>query len=524
MSHFMYANMPGDSSDEEASPANAAPATRRNISSGIHSQTNPQFGSTPVTGSIRTSATFDGALPSISKGVTNLIDASLSVHNISLYTNILSSSGHLEAGHLLSDSPVDLGALSAHMTEPVVKPLTASLHAHIFFAVIKSYVGPAILYLPHAFNNGGMLASALTIPMLGALVSVTFSGLAQCHISSPGFPTYGDMAQLALGKTGYIAVQTALCVAQLATCTSYYMFVSRNVRDSLELLGCHSFSSQQIIPALVIIFTPMALVKSIRHLAITNIIADLLILGGLSFVAYYATAVLASNDGEPAAPVERLFNPHGFLLFLGTSCFTFEGSGLMIPIVSSLEPEYKSHFSPIFHRAMLTTVLLFSSFGALCYSTFGSSVILPVTLNVDAGVGPGVAIRLGYSIAVVFTYPLQLLPIADILEAAISHPPAPCATITSLARRLLSRLLLIALTCLVAIFGAAEFDHFISLVGATCGVPLAFVLPNLIYLKLAPALGCAVVWRLVAARIGVVVGIFGVIAGGGAALASWSQR
>ena len=178
----------------------------------------------------------------------------------------------------------------------------------------------------------------------------------------------------------------------------------------------------------------------------------------------------------------------------------------------------------IFLRAIGASVLLFTAFGALCYAALGSTVVLPVTLNVHAGVVADVTIRLGYSVAVVFTYPLQLLPIADMLELSFSQPPAHCAALPALQRRLLARLLLVAFTCLVAIFGADQFDHFVSLIGAVCGVPLSFVLPNLIYLKLAPKLGCSVRWRRVVGRVAVVIGVVGATVSGTSTLLSWVQE
>eukprot|EP00966_Prymnesium_polylepis_P269676 6229637-Prymnesium_polylepis.1 len=64
---------------------------------------------------------------------------------------------------------------------------------------MKSFVGPAILYLPHAFDNGGLLASAITMPLLGVLCVVSFTSLAQLHVRAAGYPSYGDLAALALG-------------------------------------------------------------------------------------------------------------------------------------------------------------------------------------------------------------------------------------------------------------------------------------------------------------------------------------
>ena len=81
-------------------------------------------------------------------------------------------------------------------------------------------------------------------------------------------------------------------------------------------------------------------------------------------------------------------------------------------------------------------------------------------------------LRLGYSFAVVCTFPLQMMPIADMVEAALAAPPCHLRR-ASVGRRLIARLGLIGLTCTVAVYGASQFDHFISLVGVLCSVPPA---------------------------------------------------
>ena len=103
----------------------------------------------------------------------------------------------------------------------------------------------------------------------------------------------------------------------------------------------------------------------LRHLAPTNLLADALILAGLAFVACYAlsqlddlevgsgeladAAAAAATDVAPAAAAgydggggggggataQRFAwfqTPRSLLLYVGTTCFTFEGGGLMVPI------------------------------------------------------------------------------------------------------------------------------------------------------------------------------------------------
>ena len=147
--------------------------------------------------------------------------------------------------------------------------------------------------------------------------------------------------------------------AQLSTITSYYMFVARNLRDSASLYGWTLPPDTWLIPLLMPAFAPLSCVPQLRHLAPTNLLADALILAGLAFVACYAlsqlddlevgsgepagaaptvatdAAAAAADDDDDSATAQRFAwfqTPRSLLLYVGTTCFTFEGGGLMVPI------------------------------------------------------------------------------------------------------------------------------------------------------------------------------------------------
>ena len=471
---------------------------------------------------VKSSWTFHGEVPQDAPSPTSmgkLLDSSLGIHNIRVYDAILASSTDALPAleHLLPEQRPSTAPLA-----PSPAPLRPAVYAHVFFAVLKSFVGPAILYLPRGFDHGGLLFSILLLPFCGALVTFTMSVLVECHLASaPAVPTYGDLAQSALGTSGRYAVQASLAAAQLGICTSYFIFIARNVAGILLSHGVTPPASALHIMLLVPLVAPLSCVPSLRHLAVTNIVADLLILGGLGTVAAYATARLA-HDGP--APLKPWFDHSEALLFVGTACFTFEGCALMVPIAASLERDQAHHFPRVFRHAMVVTVALFTGFGALCYVAIGSGVQIPVTLSV-ATTGPlDLALKLGYCLAVVFTFPLQMIPIAHMLELAWSAPTARCAPMPPRARRLVARGVLVLATCAFAIVGAKQFDHFVSLIGAACSVPLAFILPCIIYLRLARPLKIHTRAKALLAHVSIAVGLLGAIASGVTAIVEWRQE
>ena len=205
----------------------------------------------------------------------------------------------------------------------------------------------------------------------------------------------------------------------------------------------------------------------------------------------------------------------------------------MIPIAASLEPAQLRVFEKTFQRAIGVTTALFGLFGALCYLAWGDGVKMPVTLSVrngGANDAATAALQLAYCVAVVCTYPLQLVPVAHMLEEAFATPPSRLASLPPLTRRLLARLLLLTATCAAAVLGASKFDHFVGLVGACCSVPLAFVLPSLIYLCVSGEMGSssALLPQLrsngatLLARLSILVGLLGSILSGASVIATWT--
>merc|ERR1712186_73402 len=87
-------------------------------------------------------------------------------------------------------------------------------------------------------------------------------------------------------------------------------------------------------------------------------------------------------------------------------------------------------------------------------------------------------IRGAYALAMVCTFPLQLMPAVRLVEdnffSPASNPPW--------ARKCwknMFRAAYVAFLALVALVGSSSLDHFISLAGAVCGIPLAFVFPSI---------------------------------------------
>ncbi len=67
-----------------------------------------------------------------------------------------------------------------------------------FFTLLKGFVGTGIMFLPKAFNNGGILFSTVTLLSISALSMVAFHLLLECKRYHGG--SYGDIGKEIVGS------------------------------------------------------------------------------------------------------------------------------------------------------------------------------------------------------------------------------------------------------------------------------------------------------------------------------------
>ncbi|RKP11714.1 transmembrane amino acid transporter protein-domain-containing protein, partial [Piptocephalis cylindrospora] len=368
-------------------------------------------------------------------------------------------------------------------TSPLLAPSTPSIPpgtaspGKVFFLLMKSFVGTGVLFLPRSFYNGGLAFSSIFLCSISYLCLYSMLLLVECrsHISG----SFGDIGGKLYGPRMRKAVLSSIAISQVGFCCAYTIFVAKNLRDFLMLVS----DCQWIVPEYILVFAqllvyvPFALIRKIKHLSFLALIADVFIVGGIGYLYYYDITTLMVRG--PAA-IEN-FNTADFALFIGTAVFTFEGIGLVIPIRDSMkEPQL---FPKVLSRTMILVTFIFCSVGALSYLTFGDKVETVVLLNLPSGSTAVELVQLFYTLAILFSVPLQMFPAIGILENSLFTPRSgkrdPKVKWTKNAFRL-GICLLIAV---IAYVGSSSLDRFVTLIGAIACIPLSFVYPALFHYK-----------------------------------------
>ncbi|KAF2716103.1 hypothetical protein K431DRAFT_289689 [Polychaeton citri CBS 116435] len=349
-----------------------------------------------------------------------------------------------------------------------------------FFTLLKAFVGTGIMFLPKAFNNGGILFSSITLIAVSIITSLCFNLLLKCRKQYGG--GYGELSEAIVGPTFRRVVLGSITLSQLGFVCAGLIFTAENLFSFLDAVTHDKrlpIGVNGLIAIQAVVLAPLTLIRNISKLGPAALLADVFILIGLVYIWYYDIWALSANS---MASSVKLFNPSSFTLTIGSAIFTFEGIGLILPIQASMKkPE---RFSYLLYLVMFIITIIFTSIGALCYATFGSETKIQIISNFPQNSKLVNAVQCIYSIAVLVGEPVQLFPAVRIIEQALFGEKATGKKSQSIKwKKNGLRMLLMGLCIVVAILGATDLDKFVALIGSFACVPLVYIYPAFLHYR-----------------------------------------
>ncbi|ORX91640.1 hypothetical protein K493DRAFT_317139 [Basidiobolus meristosporus CBS 931.73] len=346
-----------------------------------------------------------------------------------------------------------------------------------FLLLIKAFVGTGILFLPKAFYNGGLLFSIFILILVGSLTTVAIMLLVKVRLQVPG--EFGEIGGILFGRGLQILVRTSITISQLGFCCAYFIFVSQNLYDLTHTLsGCKvDIPVKYFIFMQLIIYVPFGMVRKIKAFSYGSLIANVFILFGIIYIFYvdidhFVTAGAGDFD---------LFNSKDFPLFIGTALFSFEGIGLVLPVVNSMKDPKR--FPTVLAMVIVCVIVLFVGVGAVSYAAFGSATDTIILLNMPANQPATKVVQLCYVVAILLTFPLMVFPATRILEGALFGGRSGKKSTMIKWQKNLFRALLCVCLALISWGGASNLDNFVSLIGGFGCIPLLFIYPALFHFK-----------------------------------------
>lgn len=349
-----------------------------------------------------------------------------------------------------------------------------------FFTLLKAFVGTGIMFLPKAFNNGGILFSSILLVVISLVSTLAFHLLLQCRARYGG--GYGELAEAIVGPRMRSLVLASITLSQLGFVCAGTVFVAQNLHSFFEAVipqGRNPLTTTMLIALQMVVVVPFSFVRNISKLGPAALLADVFILLGLGYIYYYDITTLAARG---ISPTVELFNPAHYAMTIGAAIFTFEGIGLLLPIQSSMARP--SAFEPLLYGVMLLITLIFTSVAVLCYATFGADTQIEVISNFPQDSRLVNAIQLIYSLAVLVGTPVQLFPALRILEGALFGRAASGkkSAATKWKKNALRTGVVVACT-LASVLGSNNLDRFVALIGSFACVPLVYIYPPYLHYK-----------------------------------------
>ena len=349
-----------------------------------------------------------------------------------------------------------------------------------FFTLLKAFIGTGIMFLPKAFNNGGMLFSSITLLTVSLISCLCFHLLLQCRKRYGG--GYGELGAAIGGPKLRSLILGSITISQIGFVCAGIIFTAENLASFLDAVTPSSkapVSGKALIAIQLVVLVPLALIRNISKLGPAALLADVFILIGLVYIWYYDIATLASQGLHPA--VVR-FNPLDFTLTIGSAIFTFEGIGLLLPIQSSMAQPEK--FSRLLYIVMLIVTIIYTSVGALCYATFGDNTSVEIISNYPQDSKLVNAVQFLYSMAVLVGTPVQLFPASRIIETSLfGESTSGKGSSATKWKKNAFRASITVLCGLISILGASDLDKFVALIGSFACVPLVYIYPALLHYK-----------------------------------------
>lgn len=338
-------------------------------------------------------------------------------------------------------------------------------------AVLKSFVGSGITFLPGAFAQGGWLFSTPVILTIAMVNAICIWLLLDCRRQT-GCPSFGEIAMLAAGPKGKYIVQISIVVSQFGFCIAYFIFVSQ-LATSMNILSMNAIIFLQLL-----ILIPLCMIRSVESLEYPNLIADCLIFFGVGVVLVSSLSLIWTQRHAVNTSIVP-FKSNTCGIFIGMAIFTFEGVPMILPIQSAMkEPD---RFWPLFIKLFVGIAMMFAVFGVVGYNAYGSNVETVVLLNLNPETALTHIVKVGYMLALMLTLPLMFLPAARITELwvfGVVEPEAYAWPKNALRTAEVVAFAVVALRC------QDHFDRFLSFTGAFCCAPIAFIYPTLFHFSL----------------------------------------
>mmetsp|Transcript_25580 Transcript_25580/g.34194 ORF Transcript_25580/g.34194 Transcript_25580/m.34194 type:complete len:338 (+) Transcript_25580:595-1608(+) len=293
----------------------------------------------------------------------------------------------------------------------------------------------------------------------------------------------------AYGKAGKIFVEIVLVASQFGFCTAYVYFIANQIGGKDGVIPCimgdgDSCDGKVInkwiwMPICMLIYIPLVMVRKIEVFASTHVFADIMIIISLIVIFAYAGIDLA-KDGPNMSEV----GPVGeyWADAIGFSVYTYEGIGVILPI-REVTADKKIYYKLLCFTVTMIAILyiIFGEFTLIAWGDRKEFDMPLITSSLPKTDIMTYILKIAFSLNLLFSYPLVIHPANIVVESWLfgSWPKTRKRQMS----KNLSRSIIVALSCVVALTVYDKLDRFLSITGSLTCIPVAFIIPAALHLQ-----------------------------------------
>ncbi|XP_033098513.1 proton-coupled amino acid transporter 1-like isoform X2 [Anneissia japonica] len=366
----------------------------------------------------------------------------------------------------------------------------ATSNAQTLMHLVKGNIGTGLLGLAYAVKHAGIVLGPVAITILAIIATHCMAVLVECshHLIATKNEigavslSYGQVAEYAFKyspfsffqrncKLGKYSVNIFLIITQFGFCCAYFLFMGDNIH---QIYQYYYDEVPDIKIFILMFFLPVVIycyIRELDDLAIFSMIANVLLIIGLSFIFEYMFSHLGYY--QPVSELKLVAPVSDWPIFFGTAIYAFEGIGVILPLENKMRnPE---DFKKVLFCGMSFVGLMYLMMGTFGYLTFGECLKDTITLDIPQDEGIYIAVKLLFVIAIFITYGLQFYVPVQILYPPIKNK----FNIERDIWEYVFRTVLVLITLLFAI-AIPKLALVISLIGSFASSFLALILPAIL--------------------------------------------
>ncbi|XP_062132870.1 glutamate transporter polyphemus isoform X1 [Drosophila sulfurigaster albostrigata] len=286
-----------------------------------------------------------------------------------------------------------------------------------FFSLVKCVIGTGILAMPLAFKFTGVLGGCvLTVLSMFVLIYgmelLIMCMVESCRRKKVPYMTFHETMEFAFeegpkccrwfSKAAGYSVDIILGLSHYGVNVVYIVFVAVNLKQFIEEYFA-KIDLRILIAIVGICCIPLFLLRHLKYLVPSNILATCLILLGILAIFWYLFRGLPSISERNMFP-DLIKIPFA----LGIVLFSISSVGVMLAIESKMaEPKKYLGWLGVLSVAAILICILYIFFGLIGYWRYGDATEATITLNIPVEEILAQVIKLGIAVAIFLTYPLS---------------------------------------------------------------------------------------------------------------------